>query len=88
MARLGCFSHQCPGEPPFDVRVSNSGYIWSTVGENIGAGYTTAADIVAGWMASPGHRANLLGSFRDLGIARLDCSACLGPLWTADFASP
>jgi uncharacterized protein YkwD len=31
-----------------------------TIGENLALGYPTASAVVAGWMASPGHRANLL----------------------------
>jgi uncharacterized protein YkwD len=41
-------------------RVSATGYQWSLVAENIAAGYQTAADVVQGWIDSPGHRANLL----------------------------
>jgi hypothetical protein len=29
-------------------------------GENIAAGYATPEQVVSGWMASPGHRANIL----------------------------
>jgi uncharacterized protein YkwD len=31
-----------------------------TVGENVGAGYLTPEEVVAGWMDSSGHRANIL----------------------------
>lgn len=41
-------------------RVSATGYSWSVVAENIAAGYLTAADVVKGWIDSPGHRENLL----------------------------
>ena len=41
---------------------------WRAVGENVGQGYTTNT-IVAAWMASPGHRANILSpSFTHLGV--------------------
>ena len=50
-------------------RVTNAGYVWQAVGENIYMmeGYKlsphyTAVQIVQGWMNSPGHRANILGS--------------------------
>src|SRR6185312_4864887 len=57
-------------------RVTNSGYSWSAVGENIYmmSGYhlsaeNTAQMIVEGWMNSPGHRANILNaSFTNEGI--------------------
>jgi len=40
---------------------------WMRVGENIGQGYKKDT-IVAAWMASPGHRANILGDFTHIGI--------------------
>jgi uncharacterized protein YkwD len=53
------FSHTSPdGEGPGD-RAAAAGYPnWS--GENIAAGYPTAAAVVQGWMNSAGHRANIL----------------------------
>lgn len=53
------FSHTSPdGKGPGD-RAAAAGYTaWS--GENIAAGYPTAAAVVAGWMNSPGHKANIL----------------------------
>ena len=53
------FSHTSPdGEGPGD-RAAAAGYDrWS--GENIAAGYPTAAAVVQGWMDSAGHRANIL----------------------------
>lgn len=56
------------GTSPWQRMVA-AGYSWSTAGENIAAGYGTPAAVVAGWMASPGHRANILdGDFRELGV--------------------
>lgn len=50
-------------------RVSNTGYGWSLVAENIAAGYRTAADVVQGWIDSPGHRENLLNaSVTEIGV--------------------
>jgi uncharacterized protein YkwD len=70
MASADFFSHCDPGPPqtlPWD-RMTAAGYIWSAAGENIAAGYPTPADVVAGWMSSSGHRANILSaSFREMG---------------------
>ena len=54
------FAHQNPdGESPFD-RLREAGIDWSgAAGENIAWGYPTAAAVLAGWLGSPGHRANL-----------------------------
>jgi uncharacterized protein YkwD len=51
-------------------RATAAGYIWSTWGENIAAGQPTVSSVVAGWMASPGHCANIMRErFRDIGLA-------------------
>jgi uncharacterized protein YkwD len=34
-AKQNTISHQLPGEPFFATRISNAGYHWSTVGENV-----------------------------------------------------
>ncbi len=43
---------------------------WSTVGENVAAGHPSAAAMHAAWMASSGHRANILNpAFTHIGVA-------------------
>jgi uncharacterized protein YkwD len=43
------------------------------VGENLAVGYPTAGEVVAGWMNSPGHRANILNCrFSLIGVSYLD----------------
>ncbi|MDC7683704.1 CAP domain-containing protein [Asticcacaulis sp. BYS171W] len=50
-------------------RVKDTGYIYTLLGENIGAGQPTPAEIVTGWMNSPGHRANILNcGYEEVGI--------------------
>lgn len=71
------FAHIAPsGETPLD-RVQESGYIPNsqvgyTIGENIAWGtlyLATPSSIVAAWVASPEHLANILdGDYRDTGI--------------------
>ncbi len=77
MATHGYFEHISPGGSTPLQRVRESGYLSSStpgymVGENIAWGssvYATPAAIVAAWMASPPHRANILQrEFRDTGI--------------------
>ena len=42
---------------------------WRATGENMAAGYQTPAEVVNGWMNSPGHRANILDEdFNQIGI--------------------
>jgi uncharacterized protein YkwD len=44
----------------FASRISAVGFDWSTVGENIAAGYQTPASVVRAWMQSTGHCQNIL----------------------------
>ena len=57
------------------------------VGENIGLGSPTAADVVDGWLHSPGHCANMMEpSFEELGVG-YDPSGAIGSLWTQNFGT-
>lgn len=70
MAADAFFDHANPktGTQPGD-RVTAEGYRWSVVAENIAAGDATPADVVAGWLKSPGHRANILNKdVREIGV--------------------
>jgi uncharacterized protein YkwD len=70
MAKRGYFEHQSPdGSEPKD-RVRRTGYQYRLTGENIAFGPESAEEVVAGWLASPGHCANIMDSrFRDFGVA-------------------
>jgi uncharacterized protein YkwD len=59
MAARGFFSHTNPdGKSPFD-RLSDAGVAYSSAAENIAYGYPTAEAVLAGWLGSSGHRANI-----------------------------
>lgn len=62
------FEHDNPftGDDPSD-RAIQAGY-QSGAGENIAMGYQSPKEVVRGWMNSPGHRENILSSYRDIGI--------------------
>ena len=63
------FDHVAPdGTQPF-VWVRRRGYAYSRLGENLATGQRGARQVVEQWMASSGHRANILGDFEDAGIA-------------------
>jgi uncharacterized protein YkwD len=63
-----CFSHAC-GSRLVD-RINGSGYTnWTAAGENIALGQATPEAVMATWMASPGHRDNLLNaSYMHIGV--------------------
>jgi uncharacterized protein YkwD len=69
MFELRYFAHVAPdGTEPF-VWVTQRGYRYTRVGENLAMGQRAARQVVAQWMDSPGHRANILGNYSDTGIA-------------------
>jgi uncharacterized protein YkwD len=62
--------------------IQATGYANGTIGENIAYGYGSASGVFNAWMASDGHRANILAwYFADMGLAcRLDAH---GTWWWA-----
>ncbi len=69
------------GSTPWD-RMTAAGYIWSDASENIASGQVTNAEVMADWEASPGHMADILGPYHDIGAGRA------GKYWCVDFGSP
>ncbi|MFD8916055.1 CAP domain-containing protein [Streptomyces sp. NPDC059575] len=66
------------------ARITAAGYQWSAYGENVAYGYSTPAEVMAGWMASPGHRENILNcSYKEIGVGL----AQPGSYWTQDFGT-
>jgi uncharacterized protein YkwD len=99
MSLDGYFDHVGPDGTPLD-RMRAAGYVYSSrvgyqVGENIAwatGSLSTPRAIVAAWMASPGHRANILdANFRDTGVgvsSQLPSSmggGAAGGIYTQDF---
>ena len=80
------FEHENPDGDNIDARVSAAGIRWSRVAENIAAGQRTPEEVVEAWMNSPGHRANILGQCRELGVG-LALGGPYGYYWTQDFAT-
>jgi len=64
------WAHTSPnGTTPW-VFIRGSGYEYIFAGENLARGFTTSQDVVNAWMASEGHRANILsGNYKDIGFA-------------------
>lgn len=89
MANNNFFDHKGRnGGTPGD-RAELAGYIGQQIGENIAAGQDSARKVVEGWLASPGHCANLMNpQFRELGAAyAVDPKSDAGIYWTAMFGA-
>ncbi|WP_164992571.1 CAP domain-containing protein [Streptomyces sp. L2] len=84
MARTGLYSHTGPnGSSPGD-RIQRAGYRWSMWAENIHHRQGSPEAIMADWMKSPGHRANILNPrLKEIGIG-VDAN---GSYWTQDFGA-
>ncbi|WP_349617376.1 CAP domain-containing protein [Azotobacter salinestris] len=90
MANGNFFDHKDrDGRTPSD-RAELAGYTGALVGENIAAALDGAGKVVDGWLASPGHCANLMNpQFSELGAAyAADPKSDAGIYWTALFGAP
>lgn len=65
------FDHVSPSGIAPSFWVEQSGYLYKATGENLALGFfSDDKDLVEAWMASPGHKANILNStFEDIGVA-------------------
>jgi len=69
MAERGYFDHVTPDGVRPEQRMAKAGWHVMPVGENIAAGQAIPAEVVQGWIDSPGHCKNLLNpNFKHLGV--------------------
>ncbi len=87
MAARAFYSHTSPeGTQPWD-RAAAAGSTRRSIGENIACGQRSPAEVVEGWMNSPGHRANILKpAFTHLGIGFAGGGPA-GTYWTQLFGA-
>ena len=70
MATQNFFGHASKNGAKFSSRIKAQGYRYSRVAENIAAGQSSAAAVMKDWLASAGHRKNILDcALRETGIA-------------------
>jgi stress response protein SCP2 len=88
MVRRAFFSHANPDGAQVWDRARGRGYQYRKVAENIAAGQRSAAEVVAGWMDSPGHRANILDrELAQIGVGHA-VGGSYGTTWTQVFGTP
>ena len=85
MVARAFYSHTSPeGSQPWD-RAAAAGARRRSIGENIACGQRSPAEVVDGWMNSPGHRANILkADFTHIGIG-FEGGGRQGTYWTQLF---
>ncbi|GAB4036503.1 CAP domain-containing protein [Spirosoma gilvum] len=89
MATYNYFSHTGrDGSQPWD-RISREGYQWSSVGENIAAGYPSARSVVDAWLSSPGHCQNIMNPyFQNVGVGyAYNVNSTYRYYWVTDFGT-
>jgi len=71
-------------------RVTRTGYVWRSVGENVAAGPTTPEEVMSGWLASAHHCENIMdGRFTEMGLAYVfEPDSERGVYWAQVFALP
>lgn len=75
MCNKDYWSHTAPDGTTAWTLIEQSGYEYLDAGENLAKNFTDDTATVAGWMASPGHRANILKSdYSDIGVAGSTCN--------------
>ena len=89
MARKKYFDHRgSDGSQPKD-RVLRAGYKSRLTGENIALGPESAEEVVAGWLASPGHCANIMDPrFQHIGVGIATGHGRGQIYWVQDFGAP
>jgi uncharacterized protein YkwD len=89
MLRRKYFEHRgSDGSQPRD-RVLRTGYRFRLTGENIALGPESAEEVVAGWLDSPGHCANIMEPrFRDIGVGLARGKKRGQIYWVQTFGAP
>jgi uncharacterized protein YkwD len=90
MAVNDYFSHTGLDGRSSAQRVAAEGYAWSWVGENIAAGPPSVSQVMKGWLASPGHCANIMrAEYSEVGVSCVQRSgSTYGQYWTMALARP
>jgi uncharacterized protein YkwD len=67
MAARNFMSHTGSDGSTMSMRVTATGYQWNRLAENVAAGQLNVDAVMASWMKSTGHRANILGDYTMFG---------------------
>ena len=76
------FEHIAPDGSNPGERITATGYIWRTYGENIALGYKDEQAVMNGWLTSEGHCKNIMNAnFKEMGAGRE------GNYWSQEFGA-
>lgn len=78
------FSHTRPDGSTCFTALDETDVKYRAAGENLASGYTSAKEVMEGWIASPGHKENIMrDSFTDIAIGVYESGGVL--YWTQFF---
>ena len=86
MAADSFVAHEGPdGRAPGD-RIRGEGYAWTALAENLAAGQRSIGEVMAAWVASPAHYANLVHpALRHVGFGHASANGGYGAYWVQEF---
>ncbi|EGZ30306.1 hypothetical protein PHYSODRAFT_353745, partial [Phytophthora sojae] len=89
MAKNNYMAHDGADGSTMSQRVTDAGYDWGAVAENVAAGQEDVKSVMESWMNSPGHRENILGAdYTMLGTSyAYSESSTYKHYWTQDFGA-
>lgn len=67
LVACSCFSHNIGKTTPWYF-IKKTGYKYRSAGENLAVDFIDIKKLNTTWMNSPGHRVNILGSYKETGI--------------------
>lgn len=80
LAARGVLDHENAAGDGLGVRLRRVGYRYATAAENLALGQTNPQEVVADWLQSSGHRANLLlEAAKEAGAVRFNGSPTAAP---------
>jgi uncharacterized protein YkwD len=90
MATFGYMNHTGRDGSSPAGRITRGGYRWSEVGENLASGVMTPEEVVAGWLGSPEHCANLMDPlYREMGVGfAVNHHDQRGVYWAMELGTP
>jgi uncharacterized protein YkwD len=90
MALRNFFDHVNLDGKTIGQRATSAGYRFAALGENIAAGQATVSEVMADWLASPGHCNNIMyGVYTEIAVACVTTSRFEYPsYWTMELGKP
>ena len=87
MTDNGFMSHTGSDGSQMRDRITDTGYRYRAIGENVAAGYSTVSDVMSGWLTSPGHCSNIMSSqFTEFGAdVGFNRASAYQYYWTQNF---